>query len=277
MATAQAPSTDQTQEQDSQKVEKGTQHPSEGLESAIQNLEIVQKAVGFGVAARDTIIQAWGYTAMSCRSARKLGAQGHFGLLEKTGKGSLKISDLGKRILVPTNEDERRLAIAEAANRPSLYKKLIEKYKENALPGLLQNLLIREHGVFPGSAANAARAFRETVEFAGLLRNGVLYSEPTKQDKPDSGPASGTVGTNNSAMRSTASADAQSETPTSNVRAGTQRYTIPLDHTGRLADIQVPIPVTKRDLRKIAAWVRYATDNFFDEADDMEAANINGS
>jgi hypothetical protein len=273
MATTQAPSTDQ-QEPDTQKVEKGTQHPSDSLESAIQNLEAVQKAIGYGVASRDMVIQAWGYTAMSGRASTKLGVQSHFGLLEKTGKGSLKISDLGKRILVPTSPEERQLAIAEAAMQPTLYAKLIEKYKENALPGMLQNLLIREHGVFAGSAANAARAFRETVEFAGLLRNGVLYTKPLADSKEDRGAEGSLVGSGASKVET-----AQSSTvlPPATAKEGTQRYTIPLDHAGRLADIQVPIPVTKRDLRKIAAWVKYATENFFDESEEIDRPSVSDS
>src|SRR4051812_16370734 len=80
MATAQAPTSEQTQEQESQKVEKGAQHPTQNLESAVADLETLQKAIGFSVVARDMGIRAWGYSSLSGRASTRLGAQSHFGL-----------------------------------------------------------------------------------------------------------------------------------------------------------------------------------------------------
>jgi hypothetical protein len=200
-------------------------------------------------------------------------------LLDKTGKGSLKISELGKKILVPTNSEERRAAIAEAAARPVLYRKLIEKYRDSAIPTMLPNLLIREHGVFPGSAENAARSFRETVEFAGLLRNGVLYGDAGVEVDPALSMSERVV-TPGSETRTDPSSRVASGTPSTVEKklAGTQGYTVPLDQTGRVATITIPIPVTRRDLRKIGAWITYASDNVFDEEQDQaETATISSN
>jgi hypothetical protein len=273
---------DEQDEKVEQKAERGTQHPADNLESAIANLEKVREAIGFSPASRDTVIGAWGHTSMSGHASRKLGVQTHFGLLEKTGKGSLKISELGKKILVPTNSQEQRAAIVEAAGRPVLYAKLIEKYKDNALPTMLPNLLMREHGVFPGSAPNAARAFRETVEFAGLLRNGVLHRDAGTEDGTASAGADLRVSAESGSARNGQRSEADPNTgqhPTSAIKgSSTQAYTIPLDHAGRLATIHIPIPLSKRDLKKISAWVTYASDNFFDdESAETETPNVSNN
>lgn len=54
-----------------------------------------------------------------------------------------------------------------------MFDKLIEKFKNQSLPGLLENILLRE-GVSGNSVKDVAVIFKETLQFAGILVNGVV-------------------------------------------------------------------------------------------------------
>jgi len=249
---------------DDDRPERGVRYPSESLRAAVEVLPRLREAIGFAPAARETIAEALGYSGISGTSSRKIGLLSHFDLITRAGSGAYRISDLGKMILMPTNPGERAKAIAEAAKRPNVYAALWERYKESALPTLLANILTREHGVFAASAEPAARAFRETMEYAGLLRNGVLYAEPRDESPPDlltpDNSSPDLSGSRDS--KTDGSAQAIPRLLSAPVRSGapsdtTQGYTIPLDANGRVASIHIPLPLTGRDLRKIGAWVSF--------------------
>lgn len=266
--------------------ERGTQYPADNLETAVANLGKVRTAVGFGAANREIIAAALGYRVISGHASRRLGSLSHYDLIERAGKGAARVSALGKSILVPTTEEERRLALAEAAKRPNLYAALIARFSGHALPTMLPNLLVREHGVHAGVADDAAATFRETVEFAGLLRNGVLHASvdesPSQSDRSTGAEdhADRQVDAPNSARGSASSFPGHTAAPAAAppqavVPGGTAVSTILLDQTGRTATIALPVPFTKRDLRKLGAWLTYMTSVLDDE--DEEAPDTSGN
>lgn len=260
---------------DGASAERGTQYPGDNLGEAIRLLESVRDAVGFGVATRELIASAMGYSSLSGKANRRLGTLSHFGLLTKSGVGAAKISDLGKAILMPRSEGERSEALVEAVKSPKLYAALIAKYAGHALPGLLANLLTREHSVNANSAAKAAAVFRESVEFAGLLRNGVLFesaeseipSQPPLAPKGVSSredsfaPRSESVGARRSAESGVLSDSNQGE------------FTIPLDARGRVAAIRMPLPLSAQDVRRIIAWAKFMEDSVAEMTEPVVSAN----
>jgi hypothetical protein len=257
--------------------ERGVQYPADNLQSAVSMVGRVRDGIGFSPASRETIAAALGHKVISGTSGRKLAVLAHFGLLERVGGGSYRVSELAKRILIPTSPTERVQAIAEAVRTPALYAALIERYQGHALPTMLANVLTRELGVFETSAEHAAQEFRASVDYAGLLRNGVLLSEPADdqavRSEPDSvrpvdaergraGASSAVVGT---ALPTILSA--------STVPGTVQAYTIPLGNTGRVATLQIPVPVTAWDLSKVEAWITYMkTLTQDDEAPDTSSS-----
>jgi hypothetical protein len=230
--------------------ERGTQSPGDPLQTAVDMLSRVRDAVGFSAASRESIAAALGYSSLSGTANRKLGTLSHFDLLERSGKGALRISSLGKSILVPTSTSERDQAVAEAAKRPNLYAKLIEIHKNETLPTLLPNLLIREHGVLPSSADAVARNFRDSMEFAGLMRNGILY-ESASASAPSEQSQDPPSATDSPSGPSQSQKDEHRSTPRF------EGISIPLDAAGRMAKIELPYPISPRDLRRISAWVVY--------------------
>jgi hypothetical protein len=250
--------------EDREREERGPKTPGLNLASAIELLGRVRDGIGFGRAGRETVAQAIGYSSLNGTSKRAIAALSHFGLMERSGSAALVISELGKRILVPKDPGERTSAIAEAARQPALYQKLFERFGGHGLPGLLANILVREFGILPASSEDVARIFRESVDFAGLLRNGVLHSELddsrpiTAFDAEEVEAPSAATDSGREAERITPRATENSGSVA--VPSGSQRYTIPLDKHGRLATIDIPIPVSSSDLRRIGRWAEFMTD-----------------
>src|SRR5262249_17169587 len=141
--------------------------------------------------------------------------------------------------------------IAEAARRPNLYAALIARHSGESLPTLLTNLIVREHGVLPSVAETAAKNFRETMEFAGLLRKGIL-SEHLAEDAPEEAPEEAAARVEDARPVADPSRTRVASGPS--VASFPSGITIPLDATGRIATIGIPLPITKRDLKRIAAW-----------------------
>jgi hypothetical protein len=252
---------------------RGPNAPSETLASAIQLLHLVRDRLGFSSASRESVAEALGYRTLNGTSRRKIAALSHYELLVRTG-AAYRISDLGKQILIPRDDNEHRQAIATAARKPSFYGKLFAKYEGQALPGMLSNILVREFGILPQSSDEVARTFRETQEFAGFLRNGILLSEPLPatpnleigQAAEVTQPVVATrVGTE---VRSDEKLSGELLVPSGK---RSQRYTIPLDKSGGLATVELPVPVRERDLTKVGAWLTYMATVIGDEPNELDA------
>jgi hypothetical protein len=245
------------------RIERGIKYPADNLESAIDLLSRVKDSLGYGGASRETLAEALGYRGISGTSARKIGSLTHYDLIERVGNGAYRISELGRSILMPTSAAERQAAIVEAAKRPALFSALFQKYQDHALPTLLPNLLTREHGVGSSAAEQAANTFRETAEYAGLLRNGVLRSQ--------------SVADSIATTRAIAEEPSLSNSPTQVQQQGAldrsggaraSDYTIALDGTGRVAILSIPVPATLRDMRRIRAWTDYMTQLLKEESEE---------
>src|SRR5437773_1865639 len=92
-------------------------HP---LSEAVSFLERAQAALGDGPFERGSLVQALGHQSASGPALVKIGALTHFGLAQ-VRDSSYALSELGRRILFPRNEDEKRVALAESACCPRLY------------------------------------------------------------------------------------------------------------------------------------------------------------
>ncbi|HXB27468.1 MAG TPA: hypothetical protein VNV25_22250 [Gemmatimonadaceae bacterium] len=266
-------------------LERGVKNPSDTLQEAETMLQHVREQVGFGPASREVLAEALGYRGISGTSGRKVAALSHYGLLERAGSG-YRISDLGKQLLMPKEPSERGRALAVAARTPALYQRLWARYQGGPLPALLPNLLVREHGVNQRSADEVAKIFRETMQFAGLLRNGIMQddapdghetaSEPSARSQtqpvatwPDLQPRAGFVEEERLVAQSATDDRQQADS------RRTQRYTVALDKAGRLAVIDLPLPLLHRDLQKILAWVDYM-NTVVEDGDTSEPAGDAG-
>lgn len=243
--------------------ERGPRIPADPLHIGIEYLTRVQKGIGFSAASNDSVVAALGHTMLSGSAKRKLAVLNHYGLLERVGRSSYKVSELGKAILHPRGDREYRGAIGAAARRPRIYQELWNRYKGQPIPSILPNLLVREFGVLPKTGHVVAQNFVETMGFAGLLQNGVLTEVEDEAVEPET-VSSAAVGGDSETRRGPSS--------TSVPGGGGQRYIVALDARGRIATVDLPVPVRQKDLTTLENWL-----SFMRTIAEVEATELDGS
>jgi hypothetical protein len=136
------------------------------LEEAIDMVGKIHKANRTNVIGRETAAKDMGYSGLTGRSMTVLGSLAQYGLVEKAGKGDIKVTRRAVDILHGIEEADRAEAIVEAAHAPALFRMLHERFSEGVpSPNALRSFLIQQN--FNDVAIGPAiSAFLETNSFA---------------------------------------------------------------------------------------------------------------
>lgn len=169
--------------------ERSVAYPYLTLSDAIDNTRLLRDSLGKGPYSRLEAGKALGHTTLTGPAARKVAALVQYGLLEREGNTYVQ-STLAQNILRPLSDEQRDTEVRKAALKPGLFAKLSEKFAGQALPNLLENIVIRE-GISESAAKEVVRVFRESMSSAGILVNGVMttsiynHDESTNDDKQE--------------------------------------------------------------------------------------------
>lgn len=162
--------------------QRSPNYPTLTLEQAIEMVGKVHKVNRTNVISRETAARDMGYTGLTGRSMTVLGSLAQYGLLEKAGKGDVKVTRRAVDILHPVEEAHRAEAILEAAEAPSFFRSLRERFtdgvpSENALRSFMVQNDFNDVAIGP-----AISAFLDTIAFAEKAkesgRTGSSPSEP---------------------------------------------------------------------------------------------------
>lgn len=163
--------------------EKSALYPAVTIAECYEFIKNIDSLGGKAVSYA-TILGFLGLTSPSTKSfLNKIGASKQYGLIT-TGSSTAQLTDMAKRILYPTHgESESNQLLIEAFANPPLYAKLIERFIDKALPpkNQLSNILFNEYRIIKQVKDKAAECFIESADYLGLLKNGVLSFEPTKE------------------------------------------------------------------------------------------------
>lgn len=131
-----------------------------------------------------SILDLMGLTSPTTKSfLSRIGASKQFGFIT-TGSSTAQLTDLARRILYPSvGETEKQKLLIEAFSNPPLYAKLIERFKDKAVPtsGQLGNILMNEYRIIKQVKDNAAKCFLDSANYLELLKNGVLCMDNIRE------------------------------------------------------------------------------------------------
>ncbi len=143
-------------------------YPGADLEEAIQIAKTIQSSLGVGSHSREDMSKALGSKGVTGGTARKIAATSSFGLLRKTENG-YAVSPLAKKLFRPLPGEEEAL-LQECFFSVPLYRELVEKYEpEGQIPNALPTLLERNFGIMSPNGTYAAKVFRDSAAYAGVL------------------------------------------------------------------------------------------------------------
>lgn len=158
-------------------------YPAIPLKQAIDLVEKIFRADRTNVIDKDVAAEHMGYTGLTGRTLKLLGALSQFGLLDKTLKGKVRVSKTAVSILHGTDDDERNEAILTAARSPALFRRIAEAFDEPS-EKTITSFLMKE-GFTDSAVAPVLRSYRETNSF--LAASGVSESYGKESgDTPDS-------------------------------------------------------------------------------------------
>jgi hypothetical protein len=174
-------------ETEKKKRQRSPNYPTVGLREAVDRTKRFVAANGKAAAMPAIAAKLIGFATAHGQAYSALSALKKFGLLEEKD-GRVVPTQRGMEIASLPDTDPRRLkAIKDAAISPTIYAELFEQYKDSNIPNNDETLageLVAYKGFNPNGVKEFLKAFRETIEFAGLSNLTVLGSE--KEDGEDS-------------------------------------------------------------------------------------------
>ena len=140
-------------------------YPNVSLEQVIDNAGKVHLQDRQHPVDRATVALHLGFSGLSGAADRALSALLHFGLMEKVKKGELRVTDLALRIIHPSEPNERREALYEAAFAPELFKELRARYPQTPPSRDSLSSYLSRSGFASAAIPAATKAYLETCYF----------------------------------------------------------------------------------------------------------------
>lgn len=119
-------------------------YPNMSLPKALERVKKVFDADRQNPIDRDSAARHIGYGGLSGAADKALASLMHYGLLERVGKGEVKVSQLAVDLLHPEPGADRRASLREAADNPSLFHQLNERFDTTPSAETLRSFLKRE-------------------------------------------------------------------------------------------------------------------------------------
>ncbi len=162
-------------------------YPNISLKEAIDLVDKIFEMSRQNIIDREAAAKDIGYAGLTGQSTKMLSNLAHFRLIEKAGKGGMRVSDTAVKILHPKSQLERMESLREAAYNPELFSEIHQQWpdgfvSENALRGYLMRSGFSSAAVQP-----ATRSYMETYAFLQQERATESYSKTT-EDGPESTP-----------------------------------------------------------------------------------------
>lgn len=161
-------------------------YPNAPLGEAISQVAKIEQLYRQSPVDREVAAKLIGYSGLSGPATKALAALASYGLVERAGKGEMRVTSRAVAILHPDNLQERRQALAEAAFDPSLFQELRGRWPDMIPPedGILTYL--HRQGFNQSAIRPAMKAYRETLHF--LEQEGANESHGKEHSEaPDSG------------------------------------------------------------------------------------------
>src|SRR5687768_1051827 len=129
----------------------------------------------------ETAVKHFGFKGLSGPARVMIGTLRQYGLIDKTGAGRFKVSELAVRALHGTPEQKTE-AIREAALNPMLFKELAEGYRDGT-EAAITAYLVTKKGFVNSGARNAAKAFRNAMSLAKFDDSGYDHEKDGEKNE----------------------------------------------------------------------------------------------
>ena len=157
-------------------------YPSSSLGDAIEIARKLYDANRTNTVDREAVAKDMGYTGLTGRSAKVLADLAHFGLLERAGKGGVRVTRRAVDIMYGASDDDRRRAIHEAASLPTLFGELNSHFADGAPSDNALRAYLMRNGFASIAIPPVMKSYLETYRF--VQQSGVSESHGDRGENP---------------------------------------------------------------------------------------------
>lgn len=154
-------------------------YPNFPLEKALGMISDIFEADRRNAIDRETAAKHVGYSGLSGAADKALATLKHYNLLERSGTGQIKVTQVAMDILHPDSDEDKKLALLTAGMGPDIFNEIRERFP-SAPPSesALMSWLVREN--FQNRAIKPiVKSYTET--YAYLKREGAFEVEGDRQ------------------------------------------------------------------------------------------------
>jgi hypothetical protein len=180
-------------ETEKKKRQRSPNYPTVSLREAVDRTKRFVTANGKAGAMPAIATKLIGFASAHGQAYSTLSALKKFGLLEEKDGRVIPTQRAMEVASLPEADPRRLKAIRDAAISPTIYAEVLEQYKDTNIPSdeTLAGELVAYKGFNPNGVKEFLKAFRETIEFAGLSDLTVLGSEKKVDDEGNKTPKIG--------------------------------------------------------------------------------------
>lgn len=154
--------------------------PGLPLEEAVKFVKPIWDKNRRVLIAREVAAKDLGYTGLTGRSLKVLGAMNQYGLIENKAGGQMRVSKLAEEILIGYPESVKQAAVSQAARTPTLFKEVYERFEGHVPSDNAVRSFFLQKGFTNEGVEKALRSFSDTNRYAEIY--GVSESHGTEAD-----------------------------------------------------------------------------------------------
>jgi hypothetical protein len=140
-------------------------YPSIPLDQAVDLISKLHSKSRTNIIDRESAAKDMGYSGLTGRSLKILGALGQYDLVKASGKGSVRVTPVAVDILHGITDEDRKAALRHAGTAPKLFKSIVDRFTDG-IPSenVIRSYLIQQ-GYADAALGPAIKSFLETNRF----------------------------------------------------------------------------------------------------------------
>ena len=144
-------------------VVRSPSYPVMSLADAIAAVHKIEGQYRSSKVDRELAAKLIGYSSLSGPANKALAALAQYGLVERAGKGEMRVTQRARAILHPDDPAEKRRELEAAALEPSLFREMKERWPDVMPPEEAVISYFNRRGFNPSAIRPAARAYLQTL------------------------------------------------------------------------------------------------------------------
>lgn len=156
-------------------------YPNLSLPEAIGRVRKVFEADRRNPIEREIVAKHIGYSGLSGAADKAIASLMHYDLLERVGKGEIRVSQLAVDILHPETDAERKAAVYKAAFAPEIFQTLHAKFPDRFSAEAVRSFLMRSN-YLDRAIEPVVSAYTETCQY--LEQEGATHGAGLDSNNP---------------------------------------------------------------------------------------------